>query len=112
MTPPMIISDWSEKQDSEVQVDIAGMAAFLMFDGADLVDIGSHKQVEFLRHRLSEVGLQAHTVVGRVLTFRVCFEYFAEGRFTDFGWRLSETALRKVVEEAERAANSDTMRRC
>ncbi|MCP3460396.1 hypothetical protein [Bradyrhizobium sp. CCGUVB23] len=110
MTPLMIINDWFEKQDGEVQVEIAGMAALLMFDGADLVDLGSHEQVEFLRHWLSEVGLQAYTVVGRALTFRVCFEYFAEDRFTDFGWRLSEKALRKALEAPEHAPNSDTMR--
>ncbi|WP_439373118.1 hypothetical protein [Bradyrhizobium sp. DASA03120] len=110
MTPLTIIGDWFEKQDGNVQIEIAGMAAFLMFDGADLLDLGSQEQLEFLRHWLSEVGLETHTVVGRVLTFRVCFEYFAENKFTDFGWRLSEKALRKAVEESERAPNPDTMR--
>ncbi|KRR10525.1 hypothetical protein CQ12_40675 [Bradyrhizobium jicamae] len=111
MTPLTIISDWFEEQDTEVQVEIAGMAALLMFDGAALLDLGSQEQVEFFRHWLSEAGLQTHMVVGRVLTFRACFEYFAENKFTDFGWRLSEKALRKAIEESERAANfSDSMR--
>ncbi|MCP3460570.1 hypothetical protein [Bradyrhizobium sp. CCGUVB23] len=70
MTPLTIISDWFQTQDGKVQAEIAGMAALLMFDGADLLDLGSQEQVDFLRHWLHEVGLETHTVVGRVLTFR------------------------------------------
>ncbi|MCD9825459.1 hypothetical protein [Bradyrhizobium japonicum] len=110
MTPLQIISDWFEKQDAEMQGEIAAMAALLVFEGAELLDFDTQGRVEYFQRWLNEVGLPAHTVVGRALTFRTCFEYFAESMFTESAWKRSEKASRKVLEEAKRDPNSKAAR--
>ncbi|UVO30383.1 hypothetical protein [Bradyrhizobium arachidis] len=107
MTPLQIINDWFETQDAEVQAEIAGMAAFLIFDGADVLDRSNRERVEFVRQWLSESGLQTNTIVGRALTFRACFEYFKDSRFTESGWKRSEKLFCEDFGDAARDPNSD-----
>ncbi|MGY3614163.1 hypothetical protein [Bradyrhizobium sp. USDA 10063] len=110
VTPLHAIRDWFEKQDDEVQCEIAGMAALLVFEGADLLDLSSREWCDCLRRWLSEAGLPAHTIIGRALTFRTCFEYFAESRFTESGWRRSETTALEILEDAKDVPNSEAAR--
>ncbi|MEY9278852.1 hypothetical protein [Bradyrhizobium yuanmingense] len=110
VTPLHAIRDWFEKQDEEVRCEIAGMAALLVFEGDGLLDFSSREWCDYLRRWLSEAGLPAHTIIGRALTFRTCFEYFAESRFTESGWARSETAALEVLEDAKRDPNSEAAR--
>ncbi|MCP3405609.1 hypothetical protein [Bradyrhizobium sp. CCGB01] len=107
MTPLQIISDWLEKQDAEVQSEVANMAAFMVFDISEFIDYSGQERTASLRQWLTEVNLPTYTVLSRALKFRSCFEHFAERRFTEAGWTRSEEVLRKALEEAERDARSD-----
>lgn len=93
-----------------MQCEIAGMAALLVFEGADLLDLSSREWCDCLRRWLSEAGLPAHTIIGRALTFRTGFEYFAESRFTESGWTRSETTALKILEDAKDVPNSEAVR--
>ncbi|WP_027556317.1 hypothetical protein [Bradyrhizobium sp. Cp5.3] len=111
MTPLQTISDWFEKQHAQVQGEItAGMALLLDFDDADFLPLDSEEQREFFRQWLSEVGLPAYAVVGRALTFRACFEYFAESRFSEASWKQSEELFREALEETKGNPHSDAAR--
>ncbi|MCC8941659.1 hypothetical protein H8A97_42275 [Bradyrhizobium sp. Arg62] len=110
MTPLQTIGDWFEKQDAEVRCEIAGMAALFVFESGDLLDLGSQEWVAYLRRWLSEVGLPNHQVIGRALTFRTCFEYFAESRFIEAGWNASEDASREILQVAKCDPSSDAAR--
>ncbi|WP_456779738.1 hypothetical protein [Bradyrhizobium sp. USDA 3315] len=99
--PPLrAIRDWFEKQDEDVRCEIAGMAALLIFEGANLLDFSSEEWCDHLRRWLSETGLQNHKVIGRALTFRTCFEYFSESRFTEAAWMRSKEAAVRILEDA------------
>ncbi|WFU54661.1 hypothetical protein QA639_34520 [Bradyrhizobium pachyrhizi] len=109
-TPLQVIRNWFEKQDEEIRREIAGMATLLLFGGGRLLDCGSEEWCEHLRRWLNEAGLPNHTVIGRALTFRTCFEYFAESRFSESAWNRSEKAALEILLDAERDPNCDTAR--
>ncbi|WP_284274312.1 hypothetical protein [Bradyrhizobium iriomotense] len=111
MTPLQTISDWFEKQHAQIQGEItAGIALLLDFDDADFLALDNEEQGEFIRQWLSEVGLPTYAVVGRALTFRACFEYFAEFRFTEVWWKQSEELFREALEETKGNPHSDAAR--
>ncbi|WP_246799562.1 hypothetical protein [Bradyrhizobium sp. CCBAU 51753] len=110
VTPLQAIRDWFEKQDGEVRREIAGMAVLLLFECRGPSEIGSQEWCEYLRRWLNQAGLSNHAVIGRALTFRTCFEYFAESRFTESGWTLSEKTALKILEEAKLDPNSEAAR--
>ncbi|MGY3131286.1 hypothetical protein ACVIHH_008154 [Bradyrhizobium sp. USDA 4518] len=99
-TPLQAIRDWFEKQDEDVRCEIAGMAALLIFEGGNLLDFSNKEWCDHLRRWLSETGLPNHKVVGRALTFRTCFEYFSESRFTEAAWMRSKEAALKILADA------------
>ncbi|BBC02361.1 MULTISPECIES: hypothetical protein [Bradyrhizobium] len=107
-TPLQLIRDWFEKQDEEMRREIAGMAMLLVLEFRGPPENGSRERCGYLRRWLSQAGLPNHTVIGRALTFRTCFEYFAESRFTESGWTRSERAAFKILEDAKRDPNSET----
>ncbi|WP_141342937.1 hypothetical protein [Bradyrhizobium sp. USDA 3458] len=106
-TPLQAIRDWFEKQDEDVRCEIAGMAALLIFEGGNLLDFSSQEWCDHLRRWLSETGLPNHKIIGRALTFRTCFEYFSERRFTEAAWTRSQEAAVKILEDAGLAPNSE-----
>ncbi|KRP91733.1 hypothetical protein AOQ73_24480 [Bradyrhizobium pachyrhizi] len=106
-TPLQAIRDWFEKQDEDVRCEIAGMAALLIFEGGNLLDFSSQEWCDHLRRWLSETGLPNHKIIGRALTFRTCFEYFSERRFTEAAWTRSKEAAVKILEDAGLAPNSE-----
>ncbi|WP_342723726.1 hypothetical protein AAFG07_32105 [Bradyrhizobium sp. B097] len=110
VTPLHAIRAWFERQDEEVRCEIAGMAALLVFEGGGLLELSSREWCDYLLRWLSEAKLPTHTVIGRAMMFRTCFEYFTEGRFTESGWTRSEAAALKILEDAKRAPNSEAAR--
>jgi len=110
MSPLDEIVGWLEKQDSEIQSEIAGCAAYLLFENDDVLALGGLEQLHAVRHWLSEPDLPPYRAVGRAVRFRACFEYFAESRFTDAGWKRSEELFRETIAEATRDPNSDAAR--
>ncbi|WFU40151.1 hypothetical protein QA640_39065 [Bradyrhizobium sp. CB82] len=111
MTPLQTISDWFEKQHAEIQGEIsAGMALLLNFNDTDFLALDNEQQGEFLQQWLSEVELPTHAIVGRALTFRACFEFFAECRFTELWWKQSEKLFREALEETTDNPHSDVAR--
>ncbi|MGY3695874.1 hypothetical protein HAP41_0000007265 [Bradyrhizobium barranii subsp. apii] len=110
VTPLHAVRNWFEGQNEEVRCEIAGMAALLVLEGGGLLECSSKGWCDHLRRWLSEAGLPAHTIIGRALRFRTCFEYFAESRFTESGWRRSEAATLKILEDAKRDPNSEAVR--
>ncbi len=108
MTPLQTICEWIEKQHAEIQGEItAGMAALLDFSDSDFIALDSEEQRDCLRQWLSEAELPAHAVVGRALTFRACFEYLAETRFSEAWWKHSEELFREALDETKRNPSSD-----
>ncbi|WP_316397028.1 hypothetical protein [Bradyrhizobium sp. 33ap4] len=107
-TPLQAIRDWFEKQDERVRYEIAGMAALLIFEGSNLLDLSSQEWCDCFRKWLNDAGLPNNAVIGRALTFRTCFEYFGESRFTEAGWTRSEEAAVKILEDAKLDPNSET----
>ncbi|WP_050403027.1 hypothetical protein [Bradyrhizobium embrapense] len=101
-TPLQAIREWFEKQDEDVQSAIAGMAALLIFEGCNLLDFSNKEWCDHLRRWLGETGLPNHKVIGRALTFRTCFEYFSESRFTEAAWMRSKEAAVKILADESR----------
>ncbi|MVT70255.1 hypothetical protein GPL21_34825 [Bradyrhizobium pachyrhizi] len=109
-TPLQAIRGWFDRQDEEVRTETAGMATLLVFEGHDLLVFGGRAWCDYLRQWLSETNLSNQTIIGRALTFRSCFEYFAESRFTESGWTRSEKVALGVVEDAKNDPDSDAAR--
>ncbi|MDI4236790.1 hypothetical protein OZ411_28665 [Bradyrhizobium sp. Arg237L] len=110
MSPLEAIVGWLEKQDSEIQSEVAGCAAYLLFETDGVLALGGPEQLQAVKQWLSEPHLPSYRAVGRAVRFRACFEYFAEGRFTDSGWKLSEELFRETIAEATRDPNSEAAR--
>lgn len=110
MSPLEAIVSWLEKQDSEMQEEIASLTAFLLFESDDVLLLGGPEQLETLRQWLSEPKLSPYRAVGRAVRFRACFEYFGDSRFVESGWKQSENMFRGAIAEAARDPNSEAAR--
>ncbi|MET4331310.1 hypothetical protein ABIB80_007169 [Bradyrhizobium sp. i1.15.2] len=65
MSPLEAIVSWLEKQDSEMQEEIAGLTAFLLFESDDVLLTGGPEQLKTLKQWLSEPNLSPYRAVGR-----------------------------------------------
>lgn len=110
MSPLEAIVSWLTKQDSEIQHEVAGCTAYLLFEDDDVLALGGPEQLQTLKEWLNEPNLPSYRAVGRAVRFRACFEYFAESRFTESGWKLSEDLFRETIAEATRDPNSEAAR--
>ncbi|MCS3895606.1 hypothetical protein M2171_004739 [Bradyrhizobium japonicum USDA 38] len=110
MSPLEAIIGWVDKQDTEIQGEIAGCAGYFLFENDDVLALGGPEQVDALMQWLSEPDVPSYRAVGRAVRFRACFEYFAGSRFTESGWKHVEDSFRKIIAEATNDPNSKAAR--
>ncbi|MGY4403779.1 hypothetical protein [Bradyrhizobium sp. USDA 3315] len=102
MSPLEAIARWLDGQDLDTQLEVAAFATFLLFGERAVLTLGTPDQLETLQRWLTEPKLESRAAAGRALTFRVVFEYFAEGRIANDGWKQTEELLIKTLKQAER----------
>lgn len=103
MSPLEAITSWLESLDLDMQFEVAGFAAFLMFERDDVLTLGGSERLEALYRWLNEPGLPSYVAADRALSFRICFGCFVDDRMTDAGWKRTEELVCKILEEAKRA---------
>ncbi|MEY9643229.1 hypothetical protein ABIF66_011522, partial [Bradyrhizobium japonicum] len=93
---------WLESQDLDTQLEVAAYATFLIFRKSDVLTLGGSEELDTLQRWLTEPELDPRAAAGRALTFRLAFEYFAEGRISGVGWKRTEELEHKNLERAKR----------
>ncbi|UGY20239.1 hypothetical protein HAP48_0024100 [Bradyrhizobium septentrionale] len=102
MSPLEAISRWLESQDLDTQLEVAAYVTFSIFRKSDVLTLGGPEELDTLQRWLTEPELDPRAAAGRALTFRLAFEYFAEGRIRGDGWKRTEELERKSLELAKR----------
>ncbi len=111
MSPLEAITRWLQSQDLDTQLEVAAFARFSIFGDSNVLTLGGPEQLEALQGWLTEPELESRVAVGRALTFRVFFEYFAEGRIAGAGWKRTEELVRRTLEQAKRDGKFAAARR-
>ncbi|MEY9880460.1 hypothetical protein [Bradyrhizobium sp. USDA 329] len=102
MSPLKAITSWLETLDLDMQLEVAGFAAFLMFERDDVLTIGRSEHLESLHQWLNEPGLSTYVAADRALSFRICFGSFVADRMTDAGWKRTEDLVHEILKQAKR----------
>jgi len=101
MSPLKAITSWLEMLDLDMQLEVAGFAAFLMFEQDDVLTLGGSEHLESLHRWLNEPGLSSYVAADRALSFRMCFGCFVADRMTDAGWKRTEDMVHKILKQAK-----------
>lgn len=102
MSPLKAIANWLESLELDMQLEVAGFAAFYIFERADALTLGGSDQLEALHRWLNEPGLLSYIAADRALFFRICFGSFVDDRMTEAGWKRTEELVCKILKEAKR----------
>ena len=99
MSPLVALSDWLRRQDPKIKSDMVGLMLMLLQDNFDPSDDGIAIEQQLLQW-LKDNGTPSYRIVGKVVTFRACFEHLFRKGFTPQGW---ERTLRSAAGKSEDA---------
>lgn len=81
-----------------MHLEVAGFAAFCIFERADALTLRGSDQLEALHRWLNEPGLLSYIAADRALSFRTCFGSFVDDRMTN----PTEELVCNILKEAKR----------